>query len=730
MSYFPARLFFKLPFFIVLSYLLSLCRPLFSQDEVDLINPGINPSSLPRPGFLPCKLNLEDTPEWHDKPQMKEVERQVITPGMFQFISGTGGHLPGMTGSPDIDDLFSKWIKKLSQKSDRKPGQPFNQTEASLDFKQPALLAFDPADEGWQVVLTIDEHGHLNASEQAEDKEEISANLEWEDLGAIWRNNKNELHTTSAEYITEDFGDDSRVLAYLDTIGTNHLYCRTLADGTRIYVYRALDGKVHEVTAEDIKKSQRITYEYEMAKVSGQGLAAGGRVNYEGELVPILPAEPDRSERDKGILDSDKEGKQAGKTQSKRKKNHGGKPYPDRKPAEHRTEEVAQAGIGGEACHSKEATQPADIVNQEQTQQDIRNPSAPLTTSYPWYDDKWRFYSRDLTNIQIAQNGSLAAKIQQGRIKIYIERHDKQWDSFKIDISASCFSLNKDGSKIAAADGNKVTVWHRNESSGKWIQSTTHSANDSIEDVRFSPNEGHLILTKVDKYVEVVNLNHYGCLHAQPVDFLIIDEQGSFMILSREGRIKSFEMGAKKNAPNQPTIILDCDIQSLHLSPDAKTLVAPNEKNIWVGEIDDKKIVATPTQNLPRHNYRVTDVTFDDNTTTIVGYLKGTVRLWRCPRTGGTRSDVKLYDFNLTEMDNRTIKNAFHIPSEDLVATLLSDGSMIMWKYNTEGKKSYYQQQQPDTPNFGEVRHYNGAEHYFLVKDSIGYAIIRRWHKQ
>ena len=171
MSYFPARLFFKLPFFIVLYYLCSLCRPLFSHDEVDIINPGVNPSS---PGLPPCKLNPEDHSEWRDKPHMEGVDSEVITPAMLKLISGMGGgDLPGMTGSPDMDDLFAEWFKTLSQKSDRKPGQPFNQTEANLDFKQPALLAFDPADEGLQVVLTIDEYDHLNASELADDKEEI-----------------------------------------------------------------------------------------------------------------------------------------------------------------------------------------------------------------------------------------------------------------------------------------------------------------------------------------------------------------------------------------------------------------------------------------------------------------------------------------------------------------------------------------------------------------------------
>ena len=745
MSYFPARLFFKLPFFIALSYLISLCRPLFSQNEVDIINPGINPSSLPRPGFLPCKLNLEDTPEWHDKPQMKEIERQVITPEILQFISKTGGYLPGMTGSPDIDDLFSKWVKKLSQKSNRKPGQPFNQTEANLDFKQPALLAFDPADEGWQVMLTIDEHGHLNASELADDKEEISANLEWEDLGAIWRNNKNELHTTSAEYTAEDFGDDTRVLAYLDTIGANKLYYRTQADGTRVYIYRALDGKIYEVTAENIKRSQQITYEYEMAKVSGQGLAAGGRVNYEGELIPIRPAEPDRPEGDKGILDQEIEARQVPKGSKENKKDRS-RPYPKIKSAKHDTtsnEASVRKKVGSGLARN---VRPSYVASSKQPQQSVLKEKADSITLNYGYEDKGRFSIEGTPDgLKVAPDGSFAAGIVKHKIVIYVpvQGENEEGKISPLKIKATSFSLSEDSLWMATTKGHNVTLWHRGKTVSQWNKSNSIRMNEKVKAMEFSPKGSYLVASLENGSVYVISQKGGDNFELKLTPQFAFDEQEDFMIVTEPLGFSWTSLGwawmsANNDVPDCHMLaVCEKKIQNLYLSPNGKMLVGLNENTqcLWklkrdhlnIGDDDAlmycRCVSAYENHTLLGSQY-VTDVFIDDNFAMITRVAGGYVELSHVTREDESIRNFARTAFEPTVNNGAIITNAFYVPNNDRAAVIFSDGSMRMWQNIA---KEANIQLLPDDPDFGELLYYNGAKLCFLVRNRAGHVIARRW---
>ena len=752
MSYFPTRLFFKLPFFTVLYYLLSLCRPLFSQDEVDIINPGINPSSLPRPDFLPCKLNLEDTPEWHDKPQMKEVERQVITPGILQFISGTGGYLPGITGSPDMNDFFAEWFKKLSQKSDKKPGQQFNQTEANLDFKQPALLAFDPADERLQVVLTIDEHGHLNASELADDKEKISANLEWEDLGAIWRNNKNKLHTTSTEYTAEDFGDDSRVLAYLDTIGTNNLYYRTQADGTRVYIYRALDGKIYEVTAEDIKRSQRITYEYEMAKVSGEGLAAGGRVDHEGELAPIRPAEPDRSEVNKGILDQEIEAKQAPKspTENRQCRNH---PYSNTRTAKpdsaRNAASVQKQGKCGarRTLRSSSAPPPAP----QQSRQRIIEVQTDSTTLNHGYEDKGTFsIEGEPAGLKVAPDGSFFAGIVRNKVVIYVpgQGESEKGETYRKNIFASSLALSKDSLWMATTwtwTDNRVTFWQRGETVNHWKMSGGYGVGGKVKAMEFSPQGCYIAATLENDIVKVIDRRSGNYFELKPDEQFAFNEQEDFLITAEKRKGSGMTLNwlsvskEKGDRKCHSVRFFDKESQNLYITPDAEMIVSLNENIQRVWRIEKNGFIA---RDHTSHCYRrvnlstdhsstdygdVSDTFIDDNSAVIVRFSEACVRLLRTTRKGENEYAFVQTDFEWPVNNDVKITNAFYIPDGDRVAVIFSDGSMRMRQNVAEETGN---QPLPDDSGFGEVLHYNGAKHCFLVRDSAGNIIVRQWSKQ
>ena len=746
MSYFPARLFFKLPFFIVLYYLFSLCRPLFSHDEVDIINPGVNPSSLPRPA--PCKLNPEDHPEWRDKHQMEDVESEVITPAMLKLIRGMGGDLPGMTGSPDMDDLFAEWFKKLSQKSDRKPGQPFNLTEANPDFKQPALLVFDPADEGRQVVLTIDEHGHLNASERADDKEEINASLEWEGPGAIWRNNKNELHMTSDEYAAEDFGDDASVLAYLDTIGTNHLYYRTLADGTRIYVYRALDGKVYEVTAEEIKRSQRITYEYEMAKVSGEGLAAGGRVNYEGELVPVRPAEPDRPEVNKGILDQEIEARQAPKG-SKENKQDRGRPYPNTRSAKR---DAARNEASVQKRGDRGATnnlQPSDVPGPQQSQPGVMEVQTDSTTLNHGCDDNGKLCERGFSTLKVSRDASFIAGIDRGLVVIFVPAQSENEERIikPLDIQATSLSLSKDSLWMATTKDRGVTLWHRGDTVSQWKQCISFRMKETVKAIEFSPKGGYLAATLKSDNVQVINLRRrqQGFVF-KPDEQFVFDEQEHFIIAAEKcgasgTLLKWMRISEENGKPEVQSIKwFDSEVQNLHLSPDTKTIVGLNENTLWVWSFKEEGIhkpedhtslffrrINMSEDHTSTDYGRVSDVFFDDKSTVVIRFSEGCVQLLRT-----TRKDKDGYDFVQTYFEwpvNNDVKitNAFYIPDGNRIAVIFSDGFMRMRQYVAEKAGT---QPLTDDSNFGEMLHYSGAKHCFLVRDSAGNITIRRWDKR
>ena len=759
MLYFPARLFFKLPFFIVLYYLFSFCQPLFSQDEVDIINPGTNPFSLPRPGLPPCKLNLEGHPEWLGKAYMKAHMEKVTTPTMLQLIGGMGSDLPGMTGSPDMNDLFTGWFKRLSQKNDRKPSQPFNQTEANLDFKQPALLAFDSADEGWQVVLTIDEHGHLNASEQAEDKEEINATLEWEDLGAIWRNNKNELHTTSAEYTAEDFGDDTRVLTYLDTIGTNNLYYRTQADGTRVYIYRALDGKVYEVTAEDIKRSQQITYQYEMAKVSGEGLAAGGRVDYEGVLVPIRPAESDRSEGDKGILNQEIKAKQAPKNPSKsaQKRPH---PYPNTKTAKSgaakNTASIQKNGASGMTRTLRSSYAPSP-------QQNVEGMETDTTTCNYGYEDKETFsIRREPAELKVAPDGSFFAGIVRGKVVIYVpgQGKNKAGEIYPLRIPATSLSLSKDSSWMATTNNQELDFWRRGETVNHWEKSTGYYMDKTVKSMEFSPQGDYIEATLEDDSVHVVSRENGNFFELQPGELFAFNEHENFLITAKKCKTLGIALSylsesTQSGDHNRHSLkFVDKKFQNLYLSPDAQMIVGLNEntQHVWriesngytIAEYDDSyhyrrvnlsedqsssdqssSDQSSSDQSSSKHS-EVSDAFLDDNSVVIIRLSEGGFQLLRTTRNGKNRSNFVKTDFEWPINNDVKITNAFYIPDGDRVAAIFSDGSMRMLQ-NVAKKAGT--QSQPVDPNFGTVLDYNGADSCFLVKDSAGNIIVRQWIK-
>ena len=560
-------------------------------------------------------------------------------------------------------------------------------------------------------------------------RKKLSANLEWEDPGAIWRNNKNELHSTSAEYIAEDFGDDSRVLAYLDTIGTNHLYCRTLADGTRVYVYRALDGKVYEVTAEDIKRSQQITFGYEMAKVSGEGLAAGGRVNYEGELVPIRPAEPDRPEMKKGILDQKTKAKQAPKSPNANKQDKS-RPYPGNKPAGHgsaKNEAHVQKKGGGLAGNARSS----DAAGSEQPQQEAIEVEADSTTPNHGYEDKGKLSIKAWpSGLKVAPDGSFAAGIVRGKVVIYVpvQSDNEEGEISPLDFPATSFSLSEDSLWMVTDNGGEMSLLRRGEEVSQWNRVGAFNPSEMVKSVKFSPGGGYIIVTRNNGKIVLINLKEGDNLDLEHVQQLILDERDYFMFVAEKqrdsGMVTVWRMSQENNAHPLPEELFVGDVQSMHLSLDAKMIVILNEHTRWVGRVESRGRINIVNRQCMHENIRTTDVYLDNNFAIIIQHLKWSVILTRITITGEDKCDVMETKLSLSVYDDRTIINAFYIPDGDRVAAIFSDGSMRMWQNIAEKAGT---QPLPDDSDFGELLHYSKAKHYFLVRDGAGHVIVRRW---
>ena len=750
MSYSPVRFFLKLPLLILVPYL--FCIPVFSQDGILISNLGVNPSVLPRPDKLPSQLNLEDEPEWRYQRQVNNVGGKVTTPRLLQVLSSMDGDLPPISGSPDMNNLLAELLKKLTQEHDRKMNPPFEETESDLTPKQPALLIFDAANEGRQIVPTIGEQGHLNVTEQVDEKTEIKAITEWEDLGVVWRDNKNNFYTTSAERTIESFDNDFSVLAYLNAFGVRTLYYRTQADGTRVYVYKALDGKVYEVTVEDIKRSQQRTYEYEMAKISGEGLAAGGRVNYDGEWVRIRPARPDKSETRKGILDQEIEVRQApkGPTENKRDRDH---PYLDARSRGHGAEKNAANVQRREECGLERTPQSSDAAGSEHPQQEVIKETGSPTPNYG-YEDKGKLTIKGgISGLKVAPDGSFAAGIKKGKVVICVpaQSDNEEGEIISLDIKAISLSLSKDGLCMVTEDGREdVKLWNRGEEVSQWALSDALDTSDVTEKERvdainegmmedtsemvkamkFSPGGGYHIVTRDRDNVALLSLKGEESLCLYPVQQFTVDEQDRLMVIVRN-KLYSRKIVVWRLPPNtrllfQQEKLFDGDIQRMHLSPDAKMIVISSEDTLWIGKINNNGSIDIVEHRSIEQYGRMSDVYLDNNSAITIQYLKGSVTLTRI-KTAEDQCDTTVTNLALAANDDRTVKNAFYIPDGDRVAVIFSDDSMSMWQ-NSVGEGGY--QKQFDDPDFGELLYYNGAENFFLVIDSNRRVIFRQWSKQ
>ena len=753
MSYFPVRFFLKLPLLILVPYSFLFCIPVFSQDGVVVSNPGINSFVLPRPDKLPSQLNLEGEPEWRYQPQvdsqMDSIGGEVTTPGLLQVISSMDGDLPPISGSGDMNDLLAELLKELTQKHDRKMNPPFNETE--LDPKQPALLVFDAANDGRQIVLTIGEQGHLNATELVDEKTEIKAITEWEDLGVVWRDNKNNFYTTSAERTIESLDNDFGVLAYLNAFGVRTLYYRTQADGTRVYVYKALDGKIYEVTAEDIKRSQQRTYEYEMAKVSGDGLAAGGRINYGGEWVQIRPAGPERPEIDKGILDQEIEARQAprGPKSPKSPKSPGNHPYQrpgsvEHSPGSNKASAPKEGESGSEQSQQNFVEMQAGSPTLNYGYDDKGKPTvkewAPEIKVAYGYEDKGNLTIKGWTHeLKVAPDGSFAAGIIKGKVVIYVpaQSDNEEGKISSLDIKATSLSLSKDGLCMATEDGGEVKLWNRGKEVNQWALSdaldTSEGTNEMVKAMKFSPGGDYHIVTRDSGSVALTNLKGRNNLCLKQVQQLTFDEQDRRMVVvhkeseSRSGKVEVWQMSPEKNKLlYQQGDRFECDIQRVHLSPDAKMIVFLSESQYWVGKV--KNSARIDVEHLAIWGYgRMMDVYLDNNSAITIQYLQRIVTLTHIKKMAEDYADFDVVDFTLTENDDRAIANAFYIPNSDSIAVIFSDGSMSMWQ---NAAKGVLPRKKAVVPNFGRILYYNGPENCFLVEDSDGRVIVRQWSKQ
>ena len=742
MSYFPAPPMAKFLFFIFTFSLFLFCRQGSSQDGVDILPSGSNPSFIPRPSHMPCKLDLSGEPRWQHQPQGTSLPVELPASTMAYMASNLSGGAPVIPGSPDMEDLLHEWLKQQINAGEKPNNQSFNQpfsnTGSDLDPKTPGILVFDSDNEGLSFVLTLDERGHLISTDVPGERVELQESLKFEDLGIVWLDSQNKIQMTSDDPIVEDFGSEETIISFIENATRGSVYFKTMADGTRVYFYRGIDGQHYKVIAEQIQQYRQAVYEYEMAKVFGEGLPAGGWIPREAYLdgKPSAPTGPGSVV---SIIDDDFEGRQAGRTPSNKKDDPKNDPTRGVKKGGVEKDEIDGLNWGRRLRARAKQDQPEVIRRRQHPPRPPSDNVTPRESNF--YGDKGylesgRFYTEQRPeNLQVAQDRSVAAGILDNRVVVYQPVQAQQWgrEGNTPDTLVTTMALSPNGNRIAVESGDYVEVWERSrvgdEHNFERVQrrSMMYPSYSPVESLQFSPDSNYLAIMRENGSAELRQVgSRYVQRFPSSVGAITFNTQSDQMVVAEAGTVTLWGLNPASNtAAIIDSVQLSGQVEQLHISPDGSSLVASNGREVWIMTIDSNSLSVRPSRTITLGEYSLDNVAFSTGLAMIVGHTANSVRIWRSGLYDDLERTVYEHDLDLSTRDSQ-VRRAFYIPQYERVAITFEDNSMEMWLYHEPVTGGYYGQGPVPVTDFGEVVEYPGAGN-FLVAPDANHLAVRFW---
>ena len=648
-----------------------------------------------------------------------------------------------------MEDLLHEWLKQQinagEKPNNQSFNQPFNSTGSDLDPKTPGILVFDSDNEELSFVLTLDEHGHLISTDVPDERVELQESLKFEDLGIVWLDSQNKIQMTSDEPIVEDFGSEEVIVSFIETVSRGGVYFKTTAGGTRVYFYRGIDGQYHKVTAEQIQQYRQATYEYEMAKVNGEGLPAGGWIPRETYLDgrPSAPTDPGSVV---SIIDGDFEGRQAGRTPKNKKDDP--KNDPTRGVRKGPDSGIAKEETDGwkSRLRNLERNALSRVVRRDQCPagppSDNVTPRDSILYDDKGYLERGAFYTETRPeNLQVAQDGSVAAGILEGQLAIYQPVQGGQWEQEgdMPEIAANTIALSPDGNQIAAASGQDVQVWERHAEGRNFVRRQTglRSAYHSysiIQSLQFSPNGSYLVVWLEDGSAELRQLD--SRLPPQrfeaPVNSITFNAESNLMVVGQGGTVTMWGLNPASNtAAIIQSVQLSGQINQLHISPDGDSLVASNGRDVWIMTIDSNSLNVRTSRYITLGDYSLDNVAFSTGLVMIVGHTANSARIWRSGLHEEFERTPNEYDLDLRTRDTQ-VRRAFYIPEYDRVAITFENNAMAIWRFYFDPQREpqqYYAQELMTDEGFGEMVNYPGRGN-FLVAPGANHIAVRYWSTQ
>ena len=470
---------------------------------------------------------------------------------------------------------------------------------------------------------------------------------------------------------------------------------------------------------------------------TGKGNTATVHVKYSAQMGKSL------------ILDQEIEARQVPKGSRKNKQNRGS-PYPNTRSAKpgagRNATSVQQEWKRGVTRTLRSSSAPA----LQQSRQEVMEVQTDSTTLNYGYEDKGTLsIEGEPAGLKVARDGSFVAGIENDKVVIYVpgQGENEEGEISPLDIPAISFSLSEDSLWMATTNDQDVTFWQRGETVSQWNKSESICMGETVKAMEFSPKGGYLAATLESDNVEVINRNWEEDFVFKPNEPFVFDEQEDFMVSAVNfGELKMILLkwmwiSEENGQPEvQSTKWFHKEVQNLYLSPDTKKIVGLNENSqcVWSFKEDGiniskdytslccRRINMSEDHTSPDYGH-ASDVFFDDNSIVIIRISAVGVELLRTIRQGNNGYDLVPTYFDWPGNNDVEITNAFYIPDGDRIAIIFSDGSMRMRQNVAE--KTDTQPLLYDS-NFGEVLHYNGAKHCFLVRDSAGNIIVRQWSKQ